>query len=454
MTSQLSPLEVVWESLSSTKTVRTYKRFIRGHQTFFDYCIWNYEEANIGSFCGDELTEEWISKEFFNAILGTPEGRRDLVLTPPKDITFESVIISHPDLEIIARSMEDQIFHYDIIHNIHFTQKSEAANIIEILCHRELGEKNRTHIQIDEILNAINYARNNNQPLRIILPAFPFKDQNPFRTESVPSHIDLGEIIMLIRLYALIACLTEAIPSIGMELIITCDGVIYSDIFGVDRNEVIGYRERIRTYRNLLNLQRLIHILDVADIIKRFDNFDNIQSYIKDHLEKEITNNPIMKEQFLILTRGIKFNLNLCPYAEKYNLDFLGRCLNEDVNDEALSHEELDIRREINLKAKDAALKYISLHLAMKYLNIFGRVFPGALRATIHPKPGQIGIAKRGNVFPWNGVPLVSQAEEKDIWRNTEIMEFFRIYNRARRKTLQRVYLKEQSNPFYYKIVG
>jgi hypothetical protein len=33
-------------------------------------------------------------------------------------------------------------------------------------------------------------------------------------------------------------------------------------------------------------------------------------------------------------------------------------------------------------------------------------MLPTTVRATMHPKPGQIGLAKFGRVFPWNGIAV------------------------------------------------
>lgn len=451
--SAFSPFETVWKSLPHGKTVRTHKIFVRDAQNFFDYSQWKYEGVSIELPYSDDLPpEQWIQKEFFNAILGTPEGRRDLVLTVPMNTTFESVTVESLNLEEIVRNMEDCILHLELIHGLRTAEGDVATKLLEILCHREIGDRNSIYVQKTDIQNAVNNAVVNEQPLRIILPAFPFKDQNPFRTEARASHTDLGEIIMIARLYTLISCFMEVLPSIGVELIICCDGLIYSDIFCIDRAEVIAYRERIRSYRNILNLQQLVHLIDVADMVRDFDSFNEVLCTVENYLKKEIDKNIDMKNQFLILTRGIKFNLNLRHFVNKHGLMFIGRCLDETVGDDELSSDELTVREEIDLLARNAALKYISLHLTMKYCNVFGKLFPGALRATVHPKQGQIGIAKGGSVFPWNGVPLVSKIEEENLWRKTEIVEISRIYYQAREKIIQRVYLEGESDPFCYKI--
>lgn len=451
--SSKTDFEKIWEELPQERTIEPHRIYRRDVRNFFDFSQTEYLEKQLSPLKKTTPDSNWVKQKFHSAVLGTPEGRTDLQLVSPKDISFQTTTITSPNWETVLRYMEDHILHVDLIHGLSEPKGDIVDKIIWVLCHKKIGEKNKQHMSGEAIKKILDACVAKNQPVRILLPAFPFKDQNPFRTEASPSHVDMGEVVMLARLYILVRCLMEVLPSIGVELIVATDGVIYSSIFGIKKEEAVAYRERMRAYRNLLNLQHLIHIVDINDIIGRIDGFDTVQKIVTEHLQAAIRNDQETKTRFDVLVRGIKFNLNLRTYMDQYDLEALTRTLDDAIDDDSLADKERNLRTEIDQQAQIAALKYVSLHLTMGHFDMFERFFPFSLRATIHPKVGQIGIAKDGKMLPWNGVPLVSEIAEEQLWKNVQVLEVSRIFRLAHNRILRKAYLEGDSSPFYYQVI-
>lgn len=106
------------------------------------------------------------------------------------------------------------------------------------------------------------------------------------------------------------------------------------------------------------------------------------------------------------------------------------------------------IAAEIRERASHAALQYASFNLALRYLRVFERYLPTTIRATIHAKPGQLGVPSLGKVFPWNGIP-VATADEPQVseLHVVALSEAGRMHGPLVRKTLP-----GSSSPFLYTV--
>ncbi|MFJ3229261.1 L-tyrosine/L-tryptophan isonitrile synthase family protein [Streptomyces sp. NPDC086783] len=249
--------------------------------------------------------------------------------------------------------------------------------------------------------------------LLFILPALPFKDQNPFRTASEPDRPDLAETTLLVRLHCLARAMTEIYPS-GAEWLLLSDGHAYAGLFGIETAQARTYFDRIVSTRNFLNLQSTVSILDLSDVCSHANGkvpglFESHRTHLIQRLAElaAAPQGPLWKAM-QVLMRGMAWNYSTRKLVSVSDGDSM-RQLWDAVHlptDPQLPTSPLESR--IRACACDAALGYAAFNLAVRWQDTLHTVFPQAIRATIHAKPGQVAVPSLGKVAPWNGVALVA----------------------------------------------
>ncbi|KAJ5143031.1 Pyoverdine biosynthesis [Penicillium bovifimosum] len=106
-----------------------------------------------------------------------------------------------------------------------------------------------------------------NQPITMVLPAFPWKNPNQDKVLGVGA--DLGDELGLARLNHLCDEISKVYPY-GARLILICDGPVYNDLVGVPNDEYYDYGielRRIARERQFSSIQfiRLMDILGLGD---------------------------------------------------------------------------------------------------------------------------------------------------------------------------------------------
>ncbi|MCJ1436518.1 hypothetical protein MMC27_005897 [Xylographa pallens] len=117
-----------------------------------------------------------------------------------------------------------------------------------------------------DFLPAIQGYIDSGKPIRLILPAFPFKSPN--KVDKVIGALpDLGEELALAHLNGLCETINEAYKP-GAEITILSDGIVYSDILRIPDEEVWAYGESLREMAVSKGLQhiRFARIVDVLGI--------------------------------------------------------------------------------------------------------------------------------------------------------------------------------------------
>ncbi|KAI4172377.1 MAG: hypothetical protein LQ343_003636 [Gyalolechia ehrenbergii] len=82
------------------------------------------------------------------------------------------------------------------------------------------------------------------EPIRMILPAFPFKSPNR-KDKTLGSHVDMGEELALMHLNGLCESIAEVYEH-GANVVIASDGLVYNDLMGIEDGEVWDYGTGIR----------------------------------------------------------------------------------------------------------------------------------------------------------------------------------------------------------------
>ena len=281
-----------------------------------------------------------------------------------------------------------------------------AKSIYEILCHEKIGAKqNRKNNKLNDFIKGIIPAIKDKSRLLFVLPGFPFKDQNRFRVPYEPDQPDMAEIAFMIRLYKLTQSIYQVHP-FGADVIVLTDGDLYKDVFGIENNKVKNYHRKLIEYRNKFNLQGTLSFISLKDMLDRASDTLipwNMINHIKVRLNKIIENNySYIEENFNILRQGMKWNLNS---RNIINTDGDKECWNiicgkRDVIESECGLNTWDI---IHKRGKDMAIEYAATNLMLRRTDLIRKFFPDAIRGTVHPKPGQFGLA--GNTtYAWNGI--------------------------------------------------
>ncbi|KAH6674834.1 Pyoverdine/dityrosine biosynthesis protein-domain-containing protein [Halenospora varia] len=126
--------------------------------------------------------------------------------------------------------------------------------------HTELGK----WAAKDKFLDQVGKFVSTNDPIRLILPAFPFKSPNK-KSKVLGVLPDTGEEIALAHLNGLAAGIQDVYKP-GAQIFIVSDGLMYNDILGVDDNEVWTYGQTLRQLAKDNSLDNL-NFLSLHDLI-------------------------------------------------------------------------------------------------------------------------------------------------------------------------------------------
>ena len=331
--------------------------------------------------------------------------------------------ISEDVLRRLLRNSESSLVFGGTIDNLVEAYRDDRALQIQaLLCHPLLGNrKNRDYVQHDDLSEVVSSCLHHRLPFQLVLPAFPFKDQNPFRTSSGPSHWDIGEAALLIRLHCIALGLNQLHPYDG-ECLILSDGIAYASIFGVRVAGAAEYLRGLRELRNTLNLQRTVHLIDLRFVMDKLDKsftldmttgkisgLRRIIQYFEDQLEALGRSNDQVAGQLSTLGQSMVWNLDTRDYIVRSGARELWRAMNPKCG--RLDQASMELRRELSNRGWRAGLRYSAFSIALAATKFWPRVFPNSIRATVHGKPSQALIPKLGRGDPWNAVGVIEHSE-------------------------------------------
>lgn len=416
-----SKIERAWQTMPWGTNLfrRRTERFDAVSGVFFAPV--EYEHLSIvGDLQRDPPPDEWIDarfSEFVRGEFGKTSGTRVVPNGFAPAITSE-LTAGLDFLQEFLRKSEMDLVYGGLIKSIQAKPGDDMiASIYNILCHPALGHRknaaNVTHKQFAETLTEQLERRDR---LTFLLPSFPFKDQNRFRTFSAASTIDLGEIALLTRLHCLALAIYQVHP-FGADIVVLSDGLLYASLFGVDETLALRYREQLRGFRNLLNIQGTVSILDLSELLAKFTDdteegsrVPRCTDAIARRLSKHDGATGELGMTFDVLARGMKWNLSTRDTLRDLT-DHDAWIVITEMDRSAVPLHLREIWETIERRARNAAVRYASLNLTLKYFDFLNRVFPGALRGTVHPKKDQFAIPLSDGLYPWNGVATVSSGE-------------------------------------------
>ncbi len=320
---------------------------------------------------------------------------------------------------------------------------SIAEQILQVLFLKSIrrGPKHLIAPFINEIKSLVEHSIERNQPIPLVLPSLPFKDQSPFGTGAGIDHADLGEYCYFAQIKRLLDAI-KAVYEKGAHLTLLCDGLLFSDIFvGGDINGPGRYKARCEAIKNAYGLYNDVSLIDMKEILFHEPEWVEQNEEIKTTLKAMHESFPMVQERIDHLTHRFLFYVQLPNMSYEQARDSLGNGL---LKEPFLS----SFRR--------AAIEYAAIHLTFKKLCIIEKRFPHAVRCTVHPKSAPqlpLHMTNKKNVLlPYNGVPVVSRQSllnGKSLFESARIRRLYEVFLLPQ---VQAVYLENDASPFYYEV--
>jgi pyoverdine/dityrosine biosynthesis protein Dit1 len=239
----------------------------------------------------------------------------------------------------------------------------------------------------------------NNEPVHLLLPAFPAKSPNPKKVLGrLP---DMAEELALNFLEGLCREIREFYPP-GARVTICSDGRVFSDLVGVADADVTEYGREIASMLGRLGAASLdtLNLEDLFDIDDRAALREQLCAHYADTLAT-IEQRVRAHERHRALFNGVH------------------RFLFED----RLVIEPDKSRNRLRNECKERALRVIQRSEA--WGRLIRECFPAALRLSIHPQPPHsekigilLGDAEDAWLTPWHGVALKTEGGFKLVRRH------------------------------------
>jgi pyoverdine/dityrosine biosynthesis protein Dit1 len=278
-----------------------------------------------------------------------------------------------------------------------------AGLIFDLLADERIGaRKNATNNSKSEFIERQSEVIRERGRLLVVLPGFPFKDQNILRVPFGAEYPDLAEVSFMLRLHRLTQIVYQFHPY-GADVLVLSDGSVYEDIFEVPTGSSDGYLRRLRFLRQQMNLSGTISFLplkDLYDVVR--ERVAHVEDFVRRSIS-ELRRDPTTRATFDSLDSGMKRNLS--------NAEILGELAFDErvrsMADSGATEESPMVQaaaKELQHRAVHAANEYAVFNLMMRRLGLIERFFPEAIRGTVHPKRGQFGLNGASGGFAWNGV--------------------------------------------------
>lgn len=366
-----------------------------------------------------EVGHEWVDTVLDTLVRDETGGRHELaqpwnstdrrVLTVSDAIVYDLLVQSEAQIAFGERTET-------LLEKGNRTET--AATIAAILREPVLGNrKNADSATEAEVFRGVAAAGASGGPLVFLLPGFPFKEQNPFRSDLPSSVPDLADIGMLIHLHSLALAMNQAFRH-DVTWLIVSDGTVYEEMFGAPVGSGRAYLAALRDWRSRLNLAGSLHFIDLQEIVARYENecpttgcpsFETtrraIETVLRNSLERdESPHADRISKNLSELARGMLWNSGWPAQISRYGLETLWRVHVAACDPQKLSADCHPAAQELWPKAIDTAVKYAAFNLASRSVQLLQQFMPSAVRATSHPKAGQVAIPRDGGVAPWNGL--------------------------------------------------
>ncbi|GMG76939.1 hypothetical protein ShirakiTB12_54080 [Priestia megaterium] len=313
-----------------------------------------------------------------------------------------------------------------------------AESILEILLLDEYRKGPIENIlnNKEEFLLKIEAKISKNEPIEIVIPAFPGRPSNPITHLRVKP--DLGELASFVRLWEI----SEHISTVykpGANFIISLDGRAYCPFYGYTPEAEYPYPTDLQNYIDQLNIQKHVKLVDLQSLVdERIDEFNKIYPLVESELKEEWKKENYSFRDELIDSMKLGTNTAAIHAAVIKMLKYYN-----DSTDIVKIVEEM--RSAVYENAYNTAFAYMCFLVTIRRMDLIKKKFPEAIRATVHPKEGQYSpylVNSSTKIVPWHGVAILRKNGRIDSVYESEILEDPQRY--------KAIYIENDYTPFYY----
>ncbi len=335
-------------------------------------------------------------------------------------------------MEVSLRNLEHSI-------GTGFIKSSEQtlARLIlnEFIKHRRIVQSSTTNSQnsyeqcLIPHLPKVEKAIQNDEPVTLVLPAFPGKSPNPAKVLGpLPDTAEKQALIFLNDLCEKI----KLVYSPGAKIILCSDGRVFSDVVGMKEENVTIYNNEIKNIIERLGLTHL-STFNLDELSKKL-NFDELRA---DLMNTYGQTKETLREKVI---RGCKGSKD--PTDQEAHRMYCGitRFLVEDSTFPHQERSRSSIQKECRKRAYQVILR------SNAWSKLIEEIFPDAVRLSIHPQSSgsrKLGIKLlEGDnwITPWHGV-AVDTGENFVLMKRSEAekLEIEMIYDIKGRPTHYRL---------------
>jgi pyoverdine/dityrosine biosynthesis protein Dit1 len=239
-------------------------------------------------------------------------------------------------------------------------------------------------------------------PIEIVLPSFAGRPHNPAAHRRVAP--DLGELYALQRLKN-IADAVKLGYAPGLLFTLILDGRAYRPFYGYSDHEAMPYGTNLDRLIGRLGARGQIRTVELSDLISaRSRDLDAIDTLVRHEVGSAWEAGRFAGRDELVkaLRQGTETTavsaalIDLCKGGGWKDVDLVS----------FFDRAESIVHR----RAEHTAFEYAVLMTKLKRADVIGSAFWGALRGTVHPKPGQYSprlTDAATTISPWHGVAIL-----------------------------------------------
>ncbi len=316
---------------------------------------------------------------------------------------------------------------------------SVAEKILRIITCQRYRSGSSSLIQLDRyaptFLDKLQTHIDRNEPVKMMLPAFPFKVRNPLKSSRMDA--DLAEVASLCKFHEINQQI-KRVYSPGAQFIIFHDGHLYYRHFLHTQEDADRYFSSLKRFVKSLQIQDHVIFKDAFQELQGFEDFEETYQKARKEMENLWASGKDTVEKIQIIRQASDDNINLSDIDEEI-LYQIATCEDKD-----LASGIRKIKAEITDRANKCAFEYMVVQHALEKLRFFDRSVPSGLRLTVHPKEGQIGlylVKKTTFLLPWMGVGVMKKSGEVSVRYEHDVNRGFKFSG---------VFIGQDHTPFYY----
>ncbi len=308
------------------------------------------------------------------------------------------------------------------VQNLPRTGLSTAERVWQLLSSRKYRRGRSEFLDLARplALRNIEHCLSNDQDIALCISFFPCKLRQPLKTFSkLGSEVDIGELATLLRLYE-ICVAVEAITNRRTTFHVLCDGFRYKSCFFDKEAAIKGYVENIELLIAYLGLGEHVHLVDESQIYTAAIQDQITSRYFeifRDYMFKE---SDQVRRVVTTLLPKIILNMDIAPElcAIEQMAEFYCKLFSGADGSFVLRLDGSNCFQEILQTCISSACRFLAINQTLGSEDIGRRLFPHAIRCTVHPKPGQIGIHtinKATSIFAHCGQGVVSEIHDGEV---------------------------------------